>query len=446
MPRRLALGALGLLLLITPTSKLEGAVPPPEAKPLPRATEHAIASGSLATSARVSGVPFAATSGANGSDEESPVSGRVIELPEEIVRAGGVSFDDRGGVKFAVPSSETQRLPGGFADPLRFMQMMPGVTNDSDFDGLLYVRGGDGGQNRILLDRVSVSDAYHFGGVVSVLNTDVIDRLEFMPGGYTAEYGDALSGVLSVKRRIGNVSDVRGTASLSVLTANGTAEGPLGNDAKGSWLVAARRSFIDQVLEGRTAGPTALPSYWDMDARLFRRFGTHDVRVGFLRSGDRLSARLSDTFTFTPAESSGLTWDRTMTLASLNWEHPGEIWNLSQAIAYSWRDQSVDLLGGLPQHASADTRAFDWRFDGKRPAGRVVWGTGAQLTHTHTIYDLDINRLSVLEPDRRSNPRSPLDTARVVTSYEGRNVYLAGYGQADVALADSAVTVTAGVR
>ncbi len=445
MPRRcMAPGAQALLLFILPASMVEGAVPPLEVKPLPRATEHA---AGAVTAVPISGAAPAAPQELPAlAGEPTLGEGRVIELPEEVVRASGVAFDDRGGVRLAVPSSETQKLPGGFADPLRFLQMLPGVSNDSDFDGLLYVRGGDGGQNRILLDQVSVSDAYHFGGVVSVLNTDVIDRLEFMPGGYTAEYGDALSGVLSVKRRIGNLSDVRGTASLSVLTANGTAEGPLGNDGRGSWLVAARRSFIDQVLKGHTSGPTALPAYWDMDARLFRRMGSHDVRFGLQRSGDRLSARLSDSFTFTPAESSGLTWDRTMTLASLNWEHAPGAWALSQALAYSWRDQSVELLGGLPQHASADTRTFGWRLDARRPAGDLVWGTGTQLTHSHTIYDLDINRLSVLEPDRRSNPRSPLDTARVVTSYEGRNVYVAGYAQAEIELADSAVTLTAGVR
>ena len=110
-------------------------------------------------------------------------------------------------------------MPGGFNDPMRYMQALPGVSNDSDFDGLLYVRGGEGGHNKVLLDQVSVSDAYHFGGVVSVLNTDVMERVEFIPGGYTAEYGDALSGVLKVRRRIGNPVEMRGSAFHGPLRA-----------------------------------------------------------------------------------------------------------------------------------------------------------------------------------------------------------------------------------
>jgi hypothetical protein len=367
-------------------------------------------------------------------------------MPEEVVRAGGVSFGAGGSMMFALPAAEVQRLAGGFSDPLRYLQALPGVANDSDFDGLLYVRGGESGQNRILIDQVSVSDAYHFGGVVSVLNTDVIDRIEFMPGGYTAEYGDALSGVLKVKRRIGNLQKVRGTGGVSLLTANGTLEGPLGNDSKGSWLVAARRSYLDQVLRSSGPGPIALPSYWDLDARLYRKVGENDLRFGLLRSGDFVSARLGDTFTFTPTESSGLHWDRELTLASLNWERKAGEWGLAQTLAYGWRHQGIMQFGGLTQQAEQDSRTFDWRGDARRPFAGVTWVSGAQITHAHTEYHLDINRLSILEPDRRSNPRSPLDTAQVIADYEGRNVYTAGYTQAEMGLLDSTVSAVVGAR
>ena len=378
--------------------------------------------------------------------ESKETSDRVIQLPEEVVRGVGITFGESGATTVTMPANEVQRLPGGFADPVRLLTILPGVSNDSDFDGLLFVQGGDGGQNRILVDQVSVSDAYHFGGVVSVLNTDVIDRLEFLSGGYTAEYGDALSGVLKIKRRVGNLAKVRGTAGISLLTANGSLEGPIGGDGKGSWLLAARRSYVDEVLKSTNPGPTTVPAYWDVDARLYRRVGENDLRLGFLRSGDFLSARLGDTFSFAPAESSGMEWNRKLTLTSLNWERLAGSWKLDQALAYSWRDQSVELMGGLPQYAAQDQQTFDWRGDARRPTRRVTWVTGGQVTWAHTIYGLDINRLSILEPDRRSNPRSPLDTTRVVAEYEGRNVYLAGYVQAETGVLDSTVSAIVGMR
>jgi hypothetical protein len=258
--------------------------------------------------------------------------------------------------------------------------------------------------------------------------------------------------VLKVRRRVGNPFAIRGSAALSLLTANGTFEGPLGNDGRGSFLIAARRSYIDQILKGRSDGPAALPSYWDLDARLFRRVGGNEFRAGLLRSGDALSARLSDSFTFAPAESSGLTWDRQMTLASLEWERTASAgntstgWALSGSSAYGWRDQAIVYVSSLPQSAVADTRTFDARFDAKKRGGPIRWATGAQVTHSHSQYALDINRLSVLEPDRRSNPRSPLDTAHVVAAYEGRNVYAATYVQGEARLLDSTLAVTLGGR
>src|SRR5262249_18240003 len=257
----------------------------------------------------------------SSSSSTSPVAAPVVPIPEEVVHGDGVGFDGPNGVKLMLPSREALRLPGGFADPTRYLQTMPGVGSDSDFDGLLFVRGGESDQNRIFLDGVSVSDPYHFGGVVSFFNTDVIDRVEFVPGAYAAADGDALGGLLRVNRRIGNLSEMRGTASLSVTSANASREGPLDHSGNSSFLFAARRSYLDRVLSSRSRGNAVLPNYYDLDSRLYRKFGDHQIRLGFLHSGDALSARMSDNFTFAPPDSGGMTWNRNLTLGTLNWDY-----------------------------------------------------------------------------------------------------------------------------
>ena len=393
--------------------------------------------------ARTEEHPASSSGSASG---PSPVALPVVPLPEELVRAEGIRFEPGGGVALTLPSREALRLPGGFADPTRYLQSLPGVGNDSDFDGMLFVRGGESDQNRIYLDGVSVSDPYHFGGVVSFLNTDVIDRVEFLPGAYAAEDGDALGGLLRVRRRVGNLSQVRGTASLSVTTGNATIEGPLDRHGQGSYLFAARRSYLDRVLSSRASDHAVLPSYYDLDSRLYRRFGDHEVRLGFLHSGDGLAARLSDNFTFAPPDSGGMTWDRTLTLTSINWDYARGPWHVSQASGYSWRDQEVLLHGTLDQHADGVYRNFDWRTDASLAAHGAVFSVGAQVQHVHYNYDLDINRLTLEQSDRRSTPRSPLDTVRTESAYEGRHWYSAGYAQVRTTLADSALDVSLGGR
>jgi outer membrane cobalamin receptor len=61
-------------------------------------------------------------------------------------------------------------------------------------------------------------------------------------------------------------------------------------------------------------------------------------------------------------------------------------------------------------------------------------------------YHIDFNSLSLERPDRRSQPRSPLDTLRTVSDYEGRNLYAALYGQVAAHVADSTLTAVLGVR
>ncbi|HNW59763.1 MAG TPA: TonB-dependent receptor [bacterium] len=132
------------------------------------------------------------------------------------------------------------------ADVFRTLQLLPGVVSRSDFSSQLYVRGGSPDQNLVLLDGVSVYNPFHLGGVFSTFNVDAIKELEFLSGGFPVEYGGRLSSVLAVTNREGNVKSYRGSGSLSLLSVRGLAEGPL---PSGSFLIAARRTYFDQVFK-----------------------------------------------------------------------------------------------------------------------------------------------------------------------------------------------------
>jgi hypothetical protein len=370
----------------------------------------------------------------------------VLVLPEELVSTTGVQFDRRGGFSVQISGREAHKLAGAFSDPTRYVQTLPGVTSDSDFDGLLLVRGGEAGHNRILLDQTAVSDPYHFGSVVSFMNADVIDRVAFVPGGFGADQGDAIGGLLEIDRRVGNLNGFRAGASLTSIAASAVAEGPIGSGGTTSWILSARRSHLDLVLKGRSLGHATLPYYYDLDARLYHRTGRAEWKLGYLRSGDELSAQMSDEFTFAPPDSAGLSWGRQLDLVNLGWRLPVENWALSQSASYTWRDQSLVLHGDLPQYAQGVTRTFDWRGDATQTAGSRRWSSGLQVIHNHTDYALDVNQLSLEQTDRRSSPRTPLDTTYVQTAFEGRDLYTAGYVQAEQELWDGAVTALLGGR
>ena len=71
---------------------------------------------------------------------------------------------------------EIKRIPGSAGDALRALQALPGIGVANDFDGQLYIRGGAPEDNRFYLDRAPLFYPYHFGGFVSTVNSEVLNR------------------------------------------------------------------------------------------------------------------------------------------------------------------------------------------------------------------------------------------------------------------------------
>jgi len=132
------------------------------------------------------------------------------------------------------------------ADVFRTLQLLPGVVSRNDFSSQLYVRGGSPDQNLVLLDGVTVYNPFHLLGLFSMFNTDAVKEVEFITGGFPAEFGGRLSSVLNITNNDGNSKNFQGRANISLLSAKATLQGPIPN---GSYLVSARRTYFDQIFK-----------------------------------------------------------------------------------------------------------------------------------------------------------------------------------------------------
>ncbi len=155
------------------------------------------------------------------------------------------------------------RAHGVLEDPMRSVLAMPGFSSGDEFATWLCVRGGAPNENLWLLDWVPVYWPYHFGGMKSVFNTDMIEHLELYTGGFPAKYGDKLSSVVNITTREGSRERMRGKGLLSLINTLVLVEGPL--TPKSSYIVSARRSYYDLIL-GAEPG-TTIPSFYDVQAR-----------------------------------------------------------------------------------------------------------------------------------------------------------------------------------
>ena len=160
-------------------------------------------------------------------------------------------------------------------DLFRTVQMLPGVQTLNDFSSALYVRGSTPDQNLIMLDGITVYNPYHLGGIFSTFNTDAIKEADFHAGGFPARYGGRMGAILNVINREGNTEEFRGNANISLISSKILLEGPTPKilGTKGSWMVAGRRTYFDQIvnaiLKNQGEGEFKFPYYfYDYQAKI----------------------------------------------------------------------------------------------------------------------------------------------------------------------------------
>lgn len=178
---------------------------------------------------------------------------------------------------------ELVNVPGAFNDPVRVVQNLPGLARAPFLSGALLVRGTPPQDTGTYLDGLRIPILFHFLGGPSVINEQLIDRIDFYPGGYGAYYGRNLTSALDVGTRKGDANALHGSASLDLIEAVGAVEGPLSRDTQ--LEVAARRSHVDLFLplfipnDPNRGATVVTPIYWDYQARADHR----------LEDGDSLS-------------------------------------------------------------------------------------------------------------------------------------------------------------
>ena len=110
----------------------------------------------------------------------------------------------------SISARAIRRIPTGRNDVFRAIQFLPGVNATEPFSPLFAVRGGDIGENLILLDGVTIYNPYHFVSSTGLFNVYAIKNVELMVGGFGAEFGGRNSSVLYVSTREGNNQKLHG--------------------------------------------------------------------------------------------------------------------------------------------------------------------------------------------------------------------------------------------
>ncbi|MBN2056846.1 TonB-dependent receptor [bacterium] len=263
----------------------------------------------------------------------------------------------------AVEPEEIEKLAGGLKDVNRVLQTMPGVVSDSDFSSLMYVRGGSFIETMSILNNCMLMNPYHMGGFTTIFNTSMIDDVEFSAGGFSVRYGNAMSGVVDVSYRDGNMMRFEGAVDISMIDSMMRLEGPLG-PPETSYLIAARRTYYDLVVNAMdTEDLTAIPYFGDVFTRL-----THQVRPGHKLSLDLTyyadSLRLSEVDELSRGvdeEGGRVFYKNNNTIGILNYTGIlSESWLLRSTLSYSYLDVASEITGSDPMSITGDSSLWQW--------------------------------------------------------------------------------------
>ncbi len=184
-----------------------------------------------------------------------------------------------------VTAQEIATIPGTQGDVLKVLQDFPGVARAPFGLGLLIVRGSAPQDTKVYLDGVEIPLIFHFGALTAVVNTDVISGLDFYPGNFAANYGNAMGGTIDVRTRDPK-HEWHGAGHVDLYDGAAMVEGPVGS---GSFFVSVRRSWVDQVLKlALPSGLTVAPVFWDYQAKYVHSLWGGQGQIFWYGSSDAL--------------------------------------------------------------------------------------------------------------------------------------------------------------
>ena len=159
-------------------------------------------------------------------------------------------------------SAELLNLRGVLADdPLRAVQVLPGVATGDDLRSEFTVRGSDFHHLTFTVDGFATPYLLHTvrgvedrgpTGSVAMINSDVLEDVTLLNGSYSQLYAGHTGAEVDFRLRDGSRDRRIVRVAVSGTSASAVVEGPIGSHQRGSWLISGRQSYLDLIVHRLT--------------------------------------------------------------------------------------------------------------------------------------------------------------------------------------------------
>lgn len=400
--------------------------------------------------------PTPSAGGVLTSTEASGLSSRAPIAPSRVRTSRRALQSEQGVTVYSrAPSREIgrrefgaediRRIPGARGDALLAIQNLPGVARPPFGIGQFIVRSSAPEDSLVTLEGQPIVLPFHFGGFASTIATDLIERIEFLPGNFSARYGRVAGGVINVTLRAPPRDRFHTAIDIDLIDAGAYASVPIGRTA--SVAIGARRSFVDLIagpfLSGDSGGTSfrQFPFYWDYQLALDWDIGPRDsLRVVASGNDDQLTLHFRDPNSNDPNFRGNLGTHLAYHGLQARWRHrfgPDVVHSFAPAIAYNLTFGQL----GPEVRFSFQSVVFNLRDELEvrlSRHARIFFGLDSQYGYLDNV---------VRAPPLPTNGiQDPIDPATVVSYADQRSFFNpASYVDAEID-ATRALRILAGVR
>jgi hypothetical protein len=259
---------------------------------------------------------------------------------------------------YGLNTEDLERTPGGFDDPIRLIQALPGTVATREYGpnaGSVILRGAAPTESRLYIDGVEVPYLYHFDQYASILPTKMMDNVLIYPSNFGTSYGDAIGGIVALesKEATTEIPTVYAQANLIMAGVQASTPVALGGRQAGVLSVSGRRSFAD-LYESSNEQYSLWPAFSDYMLRYdIRNSEGHHFRWTALGSMDKYGRYIYDADELDPYERSinpNLEMKRRFDGGVFRWDWRSATYRARTSVAVmrdDWR-ASLDSLQGEP--------------------------------------------------------------------------------------------------
>lgn len=311
---------------------------------------------------------------------QSPADSLHRVMKEVKVQAGHAqTLRDNGEGRIYWDMASLEDMPHllGTADPLRCLQLLPGVSTNNDYSAGIHVQGCSPAHTLLEIDGAPVFNPSHLLGLFSVLTPSHFRGMSLTKSRHGASFGDYLGGHLVFHPTDSIARALHLNATISFMESEGTLTLPAGRNS--TLYVSARGSYLNLLYGDLMDIDEMKMDYGLQDYNLtyIVKAGERDkLQFNFYHGKDRTTMLQKDF-----QSNMYMNWQNT--LGSLNWLHGSRRSIMRQSAFLSRYTNEMGLdIGSI--HLDQTSEIFQAGYKGsiQHTARRTEWNAGLAYDYT----------------------------------------------------------------